>query len=182
MSMQTAIPNLPRSVRDAFLSSKTAIPSTSGNCRTQGPSFFVVETSDSGNCRTQHPGRRYPQTPKGGPDNRNPGLMPLRIKPQRSTQNRREPHGTGKNPKEPYFVRAKILPQIPTKISSNRRLFFNFKGGVLPGSLFWECLAEFAQLLDKAAGGHGPTIFVDENGHPTTRQIRWGIKSYAIWR
>ena len=34
------------------------------------------------------------------------------------------------------FPRAEIHSQFIKKISSNRRLFFNLKGGVLPGSLF----------------------------------------------
>ena len=42
------------------------------------------------------------------------------------------------------FSRAQIHSQIIKKISSNRPLFFNLKGGVLPGSLFLECLEEFA--------------------------------------
>ena len=76
-----------------------------------------------------------------------PAIAEHRIPPPGTPKPPKGDRTTGTLGRSPWnldFHRAKISSQILNKISSNRHLFFNFKGGVLPGSLFCECLAEFA--------------------------------------
>ena len=99
------------------------------------------------------------------------------------------------------FHRAQIPSQTIKKISSNRPLFFNSKGGVLPGSRILECIEEFAppctaypprlrdppllslRMAIRGAGisaeASGPSFFIAQNGHPRCRETCLAMKRKA---